>query len=402
MRSDDKLKHDFKSILDAVGYEISVNDYEKLDIENKPSRKTLAKRFGNKSWDELKEMVSPELKNVSNKYLAIQNKTLLRQLEQERNKTKIFEENFLAEISKVSFKSFPIPKAEKTKENLEFHAMRSDAQVGERTDSYSVQGISHYDIATYKKRLAKWIEKIMIFREQDKGNLGLNKLVIHHLGDQVEGEGIFKGQAFYLDASLFNQLFISVEQEASALITLAQVFPEIEVYAVDGNHGRPAGKGENHKDTNFDRIFYMCLKKWCENQINIKVYISESPTMLIQHGDFVFALNHSDSCKSWNGIPFYGLERMVRRLPDLYGMIIHYYLGGHHHQSANITDKILMNGCFPGGSDLAINRMSINSIPSQKIFYFHPKYGINRESNLYLDEVVKLKADKNRIFTSYK
>jgi hypothetical protein len=58
IKSDDKLKHDFKSILDAVGYEISVNDYEKLDIENKPSRKTLAKRFGDKSWDELKEMIS--------------------------------------------------------------------------------------------------------------------------------------------------------------------------------------------------------------------------------------------------------------------------------------------------------------------------------------------------------
>ena len=60
MRSDDKLKNDFKLILDAVGYEISVNDYEKLDIPNKPARKTLAKRFGDISWVELKSMVCPE------------------------------------------------------------------------------------------------------------------------------------------------------------------------------------------------------------------------------------------------------------------------------------------------------------------------------------------------------
>jgi hypothetical protein len=403
MKTNDQLLKEFRIVLEAVGYDISSREYEKLVFTNKPSRATLEKRFG-KTLVELKEMVAGESleKTIDNKYLVIQNKTLLRQLEQERNKTKIFVDNCLAEIGKVSFKPFPVPIAIKTKDNLDFHAMRSDAQVGEKTEAYSVQGIASYNIDIYKKRLAKWVERIKTFKEQDKGYLGLNKLVIHHLGDQVEGEGIFKGQSFYLDASLLNQLFISVEQEASALISLAQDFTEIEVYTVDGNHGRPAGKGENHHDTNFDRIFYLCLKKWCEQQPNIKIYVSESPTMLVQHGDFIFALNHSDSCKSWNGIPFYGLERMVRRLPDLYGMLVHYYLGGHHHQSANITDKIIMNGCFPGGSDLAINRMAINSVPSQKIFYFHPRKGINRETNIYLDEPVKLKADSNGIFTSWK
>jgi hypothetical protein len=274
--------------------------------------------------------------------------------------------------------------------------------VGGVVDSVFVQGVSEYNIDIYKTRLARWVEKILLFREQDKASLGLNKLVISFLGDQLEGENIYQGQSFYLDASLVQQLFIAVEQEASALITLAQIFPEIEVYCTNGNHGRPGKKGENHHETNFDYIFYVCLKKWVENQKNIKIFIAESPSMIVQHGNFIFAISHGDSCKSWNGIPFYGLERMMRRLPDLYGMVVNYFLVGHFHQSANIGDKIIVNGCFPGGSDLSVNKMGIASIPSQKLFYFDKKYGINRESDIYLADPVILKKDSNNIYTSYR
>lgn len=399
-KSDEQLLEELKAVLSMVGWDISQNEYDRLEVK-KTDRKTLCRRF-NKTWDELIAIVSPIDTNQKKQLLILQNKRLSVQLEQERNKTQIILDNCLAEISKVSFKSFPIPKIEKTKENLEFHSLRSDAQVGEKILPDSTQGLGHYDIDTYKKRLSNWIDRILLFKMQDTTSLGLNKLVIHHLGDQVEGEAIYRGQSFYLDASLFQQLFISVEQESSALICLAKVFPEVEVYCVDGNHGRPAGKGDNHGQTNFDRIFYMCLKKWVERQINIKVYVSESPSMLVQHGNFVFSLNHGSAINSWNGIPFYGLERMMRRLPDLYGMIIDYGLYAHFHTPLNIEDKIFVNGCFPGGSDLSINKIGIKSLPSQKIFYFHPKKGINRETNLYLDEPIKLKADKNRIFTAYK
>jgi hypothetical protein len=400
IKSDEVLFEEFKAVLRIVGQGISATDYDRLNMD-KPNRKTLVTRLG-KSWNELKALADPISGDVRSKYIAIQNKTLAQQLEQEKNKTKIFLDNCMAEIQKVSFSPFAIPKPEQTKENLEFHALRSDAQVGERTDPASVQGLSNYNINIYKKRLAKWVEKILTFKEQDKASLGLNKLVINHLGDQVEGEQIYKGQAFYIDASLSQQLFISIEQEASALMTLAKVFPQIEVYCVVGNHGRPGNKGENHKETNFDFIFYICLKKWVEQQTNIKIFISESPSLVVQHGDFIFALNHGDSVKGWGGIPFYGLERTQRRLPDLYGLIINYGLYGHHHQPVNIADKIIVNGCLPGGSELSINKMGLNSLPSQKIFYFHPKNGINRETNLYLENPVKLKADKNRIFTAWK
>lgn len=387
-----------KRILIEHGENISGAKYDSLTID-KPNTTTLRRMFG--TWEEAKRQALPDATTINKNYLLKQNQQLMERLEAQRNITQVFIDNCLAEITKKQFKPIKVPSRITTKENLDFHAMRSDAQVGQYLDSAHVQGLSHYSADTYQERVTKWTEKVIKFKRQDQTSLGLNKLVIHHLGDQVEGENIFKGQSFYLDLSLTEQLFFSVEVETNSLLRLAQVFPEIEVFCVIGNHGRPGQKGENHNRTNFDYIFYRCLQTATANQKNIKVYVSESPTMIVQHGSFIFLLNHGDQAKSWNGIPYYGLERMFRKLPDLYNMIIHYELCGHHHQASNLVDRIIMNGCLPGGSEYSINTMGLTSIPSQKIFYFHPSKGINRESNLYLDSAVKLEKDKNGIFTKY-
>jgi len=304
-------------------------------------------------------------------------------------------------MAKCRFQPAKIPRKEQSKENLESHALRSDAHVGEYLDAKWVQGISHYDANTYKERAEKWAEKMILFRDQDKRSLGLNKLVLNFLGDQCGGESIYKGQAFYLDLHLVDQLFFSIEVETNCILALAQVYPEIEIFCVLGNHGRVGVPGQHSRRTNFDYLFYHGLKTALVQQKNVKVYISESPSMIVAHGKFIFLLNHGDAAKSWMGIPYYGLERMFRRLPGLYNMMIHYELCAHHHQPASIADKVFLNGSMVGGSDLSINRMGLTNLPSQKLFYFHPEKGINRESNLYLAKPVVLEPDESGIYTAY-
>ena len=123
--------------------------------------------------------------------------------------------------------------------------------------------------------------------------------------------------------------------------------------------------------------------------------------MIVKHGNFNHALNHNDTVNAWNGIPYYGLERRARRLSDMYGMPIHYKLGGHFHETSSLADEIFINGTMVGGSDLSINKMSKTSIPSQKIFYYHPIEGINRESTLHLAKRPILTPDENGIYTSH-
>lgn len=401
---DEVVLKQFRAVLDQVGESISASRYDQLEMPFKPGRKTLERRFG--SWLEAKiragHINATTTPNNTHIALAEQNKNLLGRIEKERDITQAFVNNCLAAIAKMNIGVVPIPVPEVHTENLDAHAMRSDAHVGEFLDPRLVQGLSHYDVGTYKKRVDRWVEKIIHFREQDKNSLGLNKLVISHLGDQVTGESIYKGQAFYLDLNLTDQLFTSVEVEASALLTIAKVYPKVELFCVIGNHGRPGAYGANHRKTNFDYLFYRSLKQALSNQPNINIYVSESPSMVVQHGNFIFLLNHGDAAKGWMGIPFYGLERMYRRLPNLYNMVVHYELVGHHHQPANIGDsKVLLNGSLVGGSELSINRMGLANLPSQKLFYFDKTHGINRETNLHLADPVQLKADSHGIFTEW-
>ena len=394
----------FKEIVSQSRTMSSV-EYDKLDVIDKPSRRHLCREL-NMSWDSLRQLAlrespQPETPQQTYQIMVRQVDQYRRQAEKARDMGQVIYDACVSNILSLKFEPVKVPKSTKTSDNLEFHLLRSDAQVGQVTDDAWCQGLAKYNADLYEERVMELLKKIMLFKQQDEASLGLNKLVIYHLGDQVEGEGIFRGQAFALDLAGVDQLFKSVEVEGKFLSTLSGVFTEIEVFCVPGNHGRPAGKGDNHPKTNFDYIFYHILALSLKDQPNIKFYISNSPSLLVQNGKFLFLLNHGDAAKGWSGIPFYGLDRMSKRYDQLYGMIIDYNLCGHHHTPCNLADKVIMNGCLPGGSDLSVNRLAAASRPSQKCFYFHPEYGINRESNLYLADSVQLTADPSGVFTSY-
>jgi hypothetical protein len=166
---------------------------------------------------------------------------------------------------------------------------------------------------------------------------------------------------------------------------------------VCGNSGR---KGDGSERTNWDYVYYRCLKQILETSTaHVKVHVSESPIMLVEHGKYLFCYKHGDDVKSWMGIPYYGLDRSVNKTSRMFNKVIHYNCVGHFHQTGNISDVILVNGTMVGGSDLSINKMASSGIPSQKMFYFDKKYGINRESNIYLADRIDLEADSNGIFT---
>lgn len=401
MYSDDELLSRLKTILLEHGEDLTKYEYD--DLESRPmSSRNLGRRFG--SWSEAKsKALGGSREDISKDYLVRQNERLLDRLDKERDRNQVVIDACLAAASKIQVKPVPFPSAEQNGKlnNLDFHAIRSDAHVGEDTDAASVQNVASYNVKQYDKRLDRWLEKIMLFKEQDGSSHGLNKLVINFLGDQVTGERIFNGQSYNIDLPLVDQLFHSLEKESQAILSLAKEFNEVEVFCVIGNHGRPGRKGDHHKRTNFDYIFYRILQMMLEPQKNVKVFVSESPSMLIKHGNYHFLLNHGDNARGWAGIPYYGLERMFRRLPGLYGMVVDIELVAHHHQPANISDSIIMNGAFPGGSDLSVNKMGVASIPTQKIFYFHPVWGINRETNLKLADPPELVANEHGIYTSY-
>lgn len=401
---DEIAKRAYEIFENELGWDAGTDAWDKCCVPDRPARSTLVSMFEASSWRDMKNKIRDYCFGVSDstaEYLSQTNDQLKAKLKRQQNLNQVMIDTFRAELSRISFSPAKIPTHEKAKPDLSFHVMRSDDQVGEVVDRDLVQGIGEYNKDIFVSRINRLTERIATFREQDKSSLGLNKLVLHYLGDMVQGETIYKGQAFFIDLPIIEQLRLALNENVNFVLSLASVFPEVEIHCVMGNHGRPGGKGENHPRTNFDNTLYMMMQMALEKQKNVKMFVSYSPTMLVRHGNFNFALNHNDDVMMYMGIPYYGLERKARRLSDLYGMTIHYKLGGHFHTPANLSDETIMNGTLVGGSELSVNKMHVSSRPCQKIFYFDNTHGINRESNLYLDDRKVLTADENGIYTSY-
>lgn len=284
----------------------------------------------------------------------------------------------------------------------ELHALRSDEQAGAKVTAMDTSGIGGYNLDIYVDRLHKWADKVILFKDQDCRSLGLNKLVIHRLGDWLEGECIYPGQAFYIDAPVVDVMYQTVlPHEREVMRRLASHFEFVEQFCVQGNHGRVGKKGDHHWMTSFENILYRTLQIVTSDQLNVKTFISDSIAMLVQHGSFTFCLDHGAHLTSNYGVPYYSMDRTFKALPNLYNRVVDVLLMGHRHTPSNLADQVLMNGSMMGGSDLSVNKMKVATRASQKIFYFDKDHGINRESNIYLENKPALTADGNGIYTPY-
>lgn len=369
---------------------------KKIQDKNAKRHVRIASKIGDAAGASINKIVSDQL-------LERQVDQLRAQVEKGKQVARQVYEAVAANITKLHIASVPVPRKHNAIHPQDMHGLRSDAHVGETVDKTFVQGVASYDVATYKKRHQSWVEMFLQFYNEDK-HIGIEKAVINWLGDQVTGELVYATQGHHVDVGVVDQLMETIRTEVTGLLMLAREIPQIDIYCVPGNHGMIGGKKSLlHYRSNMDYLFYQILRDALRHQPNINVYVSESPTMLVQHGKYNFCLQHGTNFGgSSMGIPFYGMDRVARRLPKLYNMPIHYLLAGHIHQPANIDNGyIITNGSMMGGSDLSVNKMFLASAPSQKIFLFDKNHGVHRETNIYLDEMPQLTADCNNIYTSY-
>jgi len=84
----------------------------------------------------------------------------------------------------------------------------------------------------------------------------VRELHIHLLGDLVEGEDIFPGQAHLIDSGLYSQMFGAAEALARLVREMLGHFEKVKVVGVIGNHGRLGRKGTFRPESNADAMMY--------------------------------------------------------------------------------------------------------------------------------------------------
>jgi len=183
-----------------------------------------------------------------------------------------------------------------------------------------------------------------------------------------------------------DQIFLGGQIVAEGIAQLAQVFPEVVLIGVPGNHGRVTKLNANR--TNFDYIFLKIL------QTQLELLKIENSLILLAHGDEV---------KSYQHLPFYSLDRFVRRWTSLVGKRIDLAIIAHHHRECQFDvafGETMINGCFPGGSNLSVKKMQEAGIPKQKFFGIHPKQGKTWCYDIRLADFKELiKSSSQNIYT---
>jgi len=335
-------------------------------------------------------------------FLLKENDKLRKSLDIESHRSGLLLKKIKEVFSKPEKKHLQSPQSRKSEGIQEVHIQRSDGHTGLEVSPSNTQLLGSYNVEIYIKRLQELQNKLYNFWNEDKNAQGLRKVVVSYLGDMVEGDGnIYPGQSYHCQMSVMEQVKQTAEAESQWIEFLASYMDEVEIFCVDGNHGKVGGKySKSNPNDNWDSLFYYLLKMRIQHLKNVKIFISGSPSMLVQHGDFKFLYIHGDIIRGGSGIPFCGAERLAGKVSDLYNMVIDYVFSAHHHTPAQFG-KVYMNGSMVGGSDLSINKMSVSGRPSQNMMYFHPKHGINRYSEIFLEERQRLEADGNGIFTGW-
>jgi hypothetical protein len=187
----------------------------------------------------------------------------------------------------------------------------ADWQAGKVTPDYSSEVAA--------ERVRRYARKVTKIIELHRASRPVNEVRLFLLGDLLEGEEIFPGQAHRIDASLYSQLFDTAALLADVVRTIAASVPKVKVVGVIGNHGALGGpiRKSYHPETNADAMLYnvarMLLRdeprvEWPETRVagERAWYAVEE---VLGRRWFLF---HGDQVKSASfGIPWYGFSKRL-------------------------------------------------------------------------------------------
>lgn len=236
-----------------------------------------------------------------------------------------------AKDAAASVKVPPVPQPKpdrRTRDPETAICLLGDWQLGKATPSYDA------DIAA--ERIRRYAAKAVKLIDLQRTHHPVREARIYLLGDLVEGELIFPGQAHRISGSLYRQLFDGAALLAEVVRTIASAVEKVRVVGVIGNHGALGGpaRRDMHPESNADAMLYNVARlsvsdprvDWQETFVaNERAWVA-----LDEVQGKRWLLFHGEQAKGNFGIPWYGFSK---RLLGWYNVIGPYDFAasGHWH-----------------------------------------------------------------------
>ena len=259
-------------------------------------------------------------------------------------------------------------------------AVLSDWQLAKVTPTYSSEVCA--------QRVALMARKVAELAEIQRAHHPVRKCHVWLLGDLVEGEMIFPGQPWLVDASLYVQVQRAAELVEGFVRTMLATFDEVRVVGVIGNHGSMGGRGRRdyNPETNFDRLAYSIVRTMFDRagEKRVSFHIPEGGRernwyAVDRIGNYSSLLFHGDQIRGHSGVPWYGFHKRV--LGWATGAIPEPFIDatcGHFHtptrmRLGNVTVRV--NGTTESDNTYAQEQLASMGTPAQWLLFAHPGKG---------------------------
>lgn len=251
-------------------------------------------------------------------------------------------------------------------------AVLSDWQLGKRTPTY--------DSEVTEERVSLYAKKVSQIVEIQRLDHPVRRLAVFLVGDMIEGELIFPGQAHEIDSSLYRQVTIDGPRILGGFIRwAAEEFEEVHIYAVPGNHGYLAGRArrEMMKESNGDRMLYQIVSQLTEDIENVSWTIAEDWWLVADLGaELRFLLLHGDQVRGYNGIPWYGWQRKITAWGSLARiwteMDFDHAVAGHFHTPVSLYlngRRLWINASTESHNPYALEQLAAAGEPAQWLLF---------------------------------
>jgi len=285
------------------------------------------------------------------------------------------------------------PKKDKDQEVL--MTSWADWHAGEVVSKTELNGINEYNLKVMERRVRRLVEKtISIAKNHGPGRYP--GAVINLVGDMVSG-GLHEEHRKTDEAPPLQCALRTVELLSWGLRQMADVFGQIYVPCVCGNHGRMTAKPEfkQYAQKNWDYLIYKMLEREFQNDKRIVIDVRESNEVFYRVHNVNYMLAHGDmlGTKGGDGIigsigPISRGEIKTRGRMASSGMPYDILLIGHWHQPLWLPRVIVAN-TLKGYCEYSKNALgAIPTQPSQPLWFHHPKYGITSRWEIMVDEPI--------------
>lgn len=270
----------------------------------------------------------------------------------------------------------------------------SDWQLAKRTPTYNSQVCAD--------RVEEQVTKVMHLTDIQRADRPIRRAVVCLGGDMVEGEQIFPGQPWRIDASLFRQTMLDgPEILANALHRLLGYYDTVQVEEVIGNHGRIGRRGDYHPETNADAMLYQATRYKLGKDPRLTWEMNYRPGesawykvfTIGRHGYFLFH-GHQMRGGGFAGIPVYGFIRAMNAwaagvIPEKFRFAI----CGHWHTMwsipfgqthDNLARVLWINGSTESGNEWLREELKNQTPPGQYLLFAHDRVGVTSEHRVWL------------------